>query len=265
MPRLLFAALLLIPTIPAVTAASPVDIVAVDADSTFAAEMAAGDAAYRGFDNDAAKDHYSRALAGDSTRYEVLWKLARAYSDCAIVAPREQMRGLFAEGERLARRCVALYPDSSRAHLALAIALGRMADSEGKKRRIALSREVKREADATLAIDPRSFEALHVLGRWHYEIASVGWFERKMAKIYGGVPSGASMKEARSCFERAIALDPKSPINHLWLGETLIKLENYAAARESLERCIELDDTLWNDSITKARARQRLEEIDSKQ
>jgi tetratricopeptide (TPR) repeat protein len=228
------------------------------------AAIHAGDAAYRSFDNDSARTHYSRALAVDSTRYETLWKLARAYSDCAVAAPRDQMPALFAESERLARRCVALYPDSARSHLALAIALGRMADTLGKKRRLEVSREVKREADATLSIDPYSYEALHVLGRWHYEIAGVGWLERSMAKIYGGVPSGASMKEARSCFERAIALDPQSPINHYWLAETLIKLDDRAGARASLERCIELDEVLWNDASLKTRARDRLAEIDRK-
>jgi tetratricopeptide (TPR) repeat protein len=234
-------------------------------DSTFVAEMKAGDAAFRSFENDAAWSHYFRAHAIDSTRYDAIWKLSRAYVQRGDVASRDEKKRLFAEATRLARQCVALYPDSAHAHFTLSLALGKMANISGGKRRIELSREVKSEADSALALDPHHFGAQHILGRWNYEIARLTWFEKSMAKIiYGGVPPGASMQNARSCFERAIALDPLTPINHLWLGETLIKLGDYDGARASLERCIELPDVLWDDRYGKDVARKRLKDIEGK-
>jgi tetratricopeptide (TPR) repeat protein len=237
----------------------------VSPDSTFTAEMSAGDAAFHAFDNTSAREHYSLAHAADSTRFDVLFKLSRACTDCAAAAPKDEKGRLSAESERLARRCVALYPDSAQAHFILALALGREANLAGGKRRIALSKEIKLQADSTLALNPRHFGAMHILGRWHYGIASLSWLERSFAKIiYGGVPPGASMEKARSYFEQAIALDPKTPINHYWLGMALIKLKDYAAARSELERCVALDDVLWDDKITKGKARKQLQDIERK-
>jgi tetratricopeptide (TPR) repeat protein len=234
-------------------------------DSTFTVAMAAGDSAFHAFDNVGARHHYAMAVVIDSTNFDALWKLSRAYTDCAAAVPKDEGEGLAAESERLARRCVALYPDSAQAHFTLALALGRMANLAGGKRRIELSREVKLEADSTLALNPRHFGAMHILGRWHYGIASLSWFERSIAKvIYGGIPEGASMEQARRYFEQAIELDPLTPINHLWLGETLIKLKDYPGARAALQRCTELDDVLWDDFRTKEKARERLEEIEGK-
>ena len=227
--------------------------------------MQAGDAAFHAFDNQLAREHYALAHAADSTRFDGLWKLSRAYTDCAAAAPKDEQGPLSAESERLARRCVALYPDSAQAHFVLSLALGREANLAGGKRRIALSQEIKLQADSTLALNPRHVGAMHILGRWHYGIASLSWFERSFAKIiYGGVPPGASMEKARSYFEQAIALDPKTPINHYWLGMTLIKLDDYTGARAELERCIALDDVLWDDKITKGKARKALSDIEGK-
>lgn len=246
-------------------AIAPSAALATPADSTFAAEMAAGDSTFHAFDNAAAREHYGRAVAIDSTSYDALWKFSRACTDCAAAAPKDKQAALSAESERFARKCVALYPDSAQAHFILALSLGRMANLAGGKRRIALSKEIKHEAESTLDLNPKHFGAMHILGRWHYGIASLSWVERSFAKIiYGGVPKGASMENARSYFEQAIAIDPKTPINHYWLGETLIKLKDYPGARAELERCTELDDVLWDDKRTKEKARQSLKDIEGK-
>jgi len=248
-----------------VSIATPSAAPALPADSTFTAEMAAGDSTFHAFDNPAALKHYSRAVAIDSTNYDALWKLSRAYTDCAAAAPKDKQSGLSAASERYARKCVALYPDSSQAHFTLALSLGRMANLAGGKRRIALSKEIAHEAQSALDLNPKHFGAMHILGRWHYGIASLSWLEKSFAKIiYGGVPPGASMEKARSYFEQAIALDPKTPINHYWLGETLIKLKDYTGARAELEKCISLDDVLWDDKRTKEKAQQRLKDIKGK-
>jgi tetratricopeptide (TPR) repeat protein len=134
----------------------------------------------------------------------------------------------------------------------------------GNKRRIELSKEVRREAETTLSLDPRHYGAMHVLGRWHYEVSGLSWLQRAAAKIiYGGAPGG-SYEEAKDWFERAIAVRPDMPLNYLWLGETLIKLDEYARARTELETCLALDNVMWDDSVTKARASKTLHEIEDR-
>jgi tetratricopeptide (TPR) repeat protein len=117
----------------------------------------------------------------------------------------------------------------------------------------------------SLALDPNHAGAMHILGRWNYEIASLGWLSKMAAKVvYGGVPPGASYEQAQEWFERAVAERPDMPLNHLWLAETLIKIHDYPRAREELQMCLDLDDVLWDDSVTKAQARKTLNEIEDK-
>lgn len=239
---------------------------ATEPDSTFIAAMHDGDAAFRAFDNYTAWEHYTRAVAIDSTDCTALWKLARVCVDRATATSKDERKDLLAQGERFARRSVALCPDSADAHVSLAIALGRMTNDVGAKRKITLSKEIKSVAETALAIEPQHPGALHILGRWNFGIATLGWFERSIAKvIYGGVPPGASIEQARWYFERAVAADPATPLNHLWLGETLIKLDDYTGARSQLNECITLPDVFWDDAVAKSRAEKRLKDIEGKE
>jgi tetratricopeptide (TPR) repeat protein len=234
-------------------------------EATLAAALREGDTAFRAFDNETARLCYQRAFAIDSTDCDVLWKLARSDVDRGMVAPDDEKPRWFASSEGLARRCVALYPDSSEAHFFLAVAIGQMTKVVGGKRRIELSKDVQREAEVTLAIDPNHAGAMHILGRWNYEVAGIGWLTKVAAKVvYGGAPPGASYENAKEWFERAIAIRPDMPLNRLWLGETLIKLDDYAGAREQLQMCLALDDVLWDDHLTKAKAAKQLRAIESK-
>jgi tetratricopeptide (TPR) repeat protein len=224
-----------------------------------------GDAAFQVFDNETARACYQRAFEIDSTDYYVLWKLARSDIDRGMAVPEDERAAWFESGESHARRCVALYPDSAQAHFFLAIAIGQITKITGGKRRIELSKDVKSEAETTLLLDPDHAGAMHILGRWNYEVAGLGWFSRVAAKvIYGGAPPGATYPLAREWFERAIAIRPDMPLNRLWLGETLIKLDDYNGAREQLQMCRELDDVLWDDNLTKAQAARQLQKIANK-
>ena len=235
-------------------------------ETKLAAALRDGDVAFQAFDNETARLCYQRAFAIDSTDCSVLWKLARSDVDRGMVAPDDEKRRWFASSEGFARRCVALYPDSSEAHFFLAVAIGQMTKVVGGKRRIELSKDVQREAEATLSLDPNHAGAMHILGRWNYEVAGIGWLTKVAAKVvYGGAPPGASYENAKEWFERAIAIRPDMPLNHLWLGETLIKVHDYPRAREELQTCLALNDVLWDDSRTKAQARKTLREIEGKE
>ncbi len=234
-------------------------------EAVVAAALRDGDAASEAFDNETARLCYQRAFAIDSTHCDVLCSLARANIQRGLIGPEDEKAGWFASSEELSRRSVSLCPDSSEAHFILAVAIGQMTRVVGGKRRIELSKDVKREAETTLSLDPRHFGAMHVLGRWNYEVAGLGWFSRLAAKVvYGGVPPGASYQQAKEWFERAIAIRPDMPLNHLWLGETLIKLRDYQGARGELQTCLDLDDVLWDDALTRALAQKKLRDIEGK-
>lgn len=238
-----------------------VSAAAASHNATLAEFLQAGDRAFAQFDNQAACAAYSKVVALDSSNYQGLWKLVRAYVDVGYNAEGEQQARYYFTAARLARRCVALYPDSVESHFFLAVALGRTALKVGGKKKVELSKEIKLEAERTLALDPKHDGAMHVLGRWNYELGNLNWALRAFAKIlYGGVPPGGN-EAAKTWFEKALALEPNSPSHQLWLGETLIQLKQYEQARAHLQACVNLPNVLWDDAINKKQAERTLKEI----
>jgi len=231
-------------------------------DPKFSQAVSAGDAAYKKFDNRTALTNYRRAVELDSSSYEALWKLARAYVDVGMTLPKNEQPQHYALGEKLARRCATLYPDSANGHFFLAVALGRVAMHEGGKRKIQISKEVKAAAERALQADPKHDGAMHVLGRWNYELADLNFIERTVAKIvFGGLPTGASYEQAVRYFEQAITSSPEKPVHHYELARPLLKLNRNTDARQHLEQCIALPEVFWDDAQHKLAARKLLEKL----
>ena len=221
-----------------------------------------GDLAYKKFDNATALSSYRRAVDIDSSNYEALWKLARAHVDVGTSLPKNQQLQYYVFGEKLARRCVTLHPDSAEGHFFLAVALGRVALHQGGKRKIQIAKEVKAEAERALQCNPEHDGAMHVLGLWNYELADLNFIERAVAKIvFGGLPTGASYEQAAQYFEQAIAHRPEAPLHHLEYGRTLFKLGRVVEARQQLERCAELPEFFWDDAQHKRAARRLLNKL----
>ncbi len=228
-------------------------------------ELALANAAYERFENKIALEHYLKVLEQDPENYQGLWKAARAYAD--VGKPFEQKdkdRALtyYLAADSLARRAVALYPDSADTHFILALCIGRVALFQGGKTKIRLSKEVKKEAERAIELNPRHDGAYHILGRWNFNIATLGWFLRAAAKvIYGGVPPGATLENAAKMYEKAIEFAPEKPVHRLEYGRTLIELGRKKEAREQLEKCLELPQVQWDDPAHKAEAKKLLKKL----
>jgi tetratricopeptide (TPR) repeat protein len=198
----------------------------------------------------------------DSTNYPALWKATRAHADVGFAGKGKEQEQNYRTAEKLARRCVALHPDSAESHFVLAMAVGRVALKVGGKKKIELSKEIKAEAERTLALDPCHDGAMHVIARWHYELGNLSWVLKSFAKVlYGGVPPSGGNEEARRWLEKAIACDPRSPLHHLWLGKTLLELKETDLARKSLEECLRLPPVYWDDEANKREAERLLQKI----
>ena len=127
-------------------------------------------------------------------------------------------------------------PDNPVNVLSVAIAHGRLATYSDTRTKVEFSRLIKADAERALKLDPNYAWAHHVLGRWHYEIASLGSVARWFAKlIYGGLPD-ASFAEAESHLQRAIELEPANLIHRLELGFVYQAEGRNGDARREFER-----------------------------
>ncbi|MBW1705481.1 MAG: hypothetical protein JRJ86_10005 [Deltaproteobacteria bacterium] len=225
--------------------------------------VAAGDAAFQRFDNQAAMESYQKGLEIDPQCYEATWKLARAYIDLGEkLTDKEQRKEYYLKAHELAKKAVEIKPEAAKGHLYLSISLGRVALDAGGKEKVRLSKEIKSEVDRTLAIDPNDDIAWHVLALWNRNISTLSWIEKQFANIFlGGVPKEASVEKAVECLEKAIQIKNDNLNHHLELGITYEVLDKKDLAIEEYEKVMELPISDSDDKDHKAKAEESLKRL----
>lgn len=190
---------------------------------------------------------------------EVLWRQSILWSDLGKAATSESRTlGFYRQAHAVAENAVSADPNHAWAHVAKAVAAGRVAKvTSSTKKSIQLSREVKEHADRAIELDDSLGAAYHVRGRWHREIATLTMVQRLFVKtVYGGLPN-ASLEQAVEDFRRAIQLEDRS-YHHLELGKTYETMGRVDAARTALKAAF---DAPWADPFDadyKREARERL-------
>lgn len=191
----------------------------------------------------------------------VLWRMSLNRIDIAkTVDSEETLAEHYKKALTLAEAALSVDSTSAHAHLAKAIAEGRIALDAGTRERVQRSRAVKEHTERAIELDPNLAPAFHVRGRWHREVSDLGFFERAVVKtVYGGLPT-ASFEQAVRDFKRAIELE-NIRFHHLELARTYLKMDRPADAREELKTVIELPAKEPFDARYKEEAQELLEEI----
>jgi len=144
---------------------------------------------------------------------------------------------LYQKASDYATRAVAASPEKGEGHTKLAIAQGRLALFKGGKIKVEMSKTVKAEAEKALEINPDNDEALHTLGAWHREVATLPGVLKMFAKlIYGGLPP-ASTEEAVKYLEKSTAATPKIIEHHLELGKCYMVRRQWGLAKKAWAQC----------------------------
>ena len=207
-------------------------------------------------------------LAADKAKPDdafILQKIARHTSDSIVDLPADAVAEKKRRAElalAYARRSVALAPDNAENVLSLAVCHGTLAVYSDTRAKITYSRLVKEDAERALALDPDYDWAHHVLGRWHYEVATLGATTRFFVRvIYGALPD-ASVAKAIEHLERAVALAPAVSPHHLELGFAYLAADRPADARAAFNRGLALPSTGKHDEAAKTRAREAIKRLD---
>lgn len=195
-------------------------------------------------------------------RADVLWRLAWTKVDIGEQTDDDdRQEQLYREALEVARTAVAADSLDDAAHLVLAIAAGRTALTAGTREKIELSRTVKEHADRAIALDPTNDGAYHARGRWHYEVASLGFLTRSIVRlVYGGLPD-ASYEQAAQDFQQAIDVSDRI-VHRLELGRTYRKLDQPAEARAQLQKVLAMPAEDPDDPMYKRQARAMLDEME---
>jgi hypothetical protein len=152
----------------------------------------------------------------------------------------------------------AAHPTKVEAQYLLAAALGAQADVEGGRTKIRAARALHEQLGAVFALDPAHAGAQHLLGRLHAAVRRMDSLTRWIATrlLGGGALAGASWAQARLLLESAVVGDPCVPDHHYELARLYVDIGQESAARERLERLLELpaSDPLHAAVFDRARA-----------
>jgi len=171
---------------------------------------------------DRARDLLEAAVARDGAGdVPALLALARAWFLFGEerAGTEEAKIAAYARARDLARRATELAPKNPDAHLWYAITLGSWSQAKGLLGEALALRNLRREVDAVLALDPRNIEA-HIMA---------GSIARELPVLLGG-----DRKESEEHFKIAQRLDPRLTGVRIELAQLYINMGRYPEARREL-------------------------------
>ena len=207
------------------------------------------------------------ALAPDDP--EVLIWTARTCIDVGDLIPetvpdrRTKRIQRYRAAERYARAAVKARPESTWPHFFLAVALGKLTEFADTRAQIAMAREIRKEVDKAIALDPDNGFAYHVLGVWHRRMAEINRAERLLARVFllKTVPAGRLADSVRF-LAKAIRHNPHVITHHLELAKTYRALGKPDLAKEHLAAVDRLAVKFSDDGMHKRNARKLLKQIE---
>ena len=192
----------------------------------------------------------------------ILQKISRQYSDLIVDLTTDEDRRKYAQiALEYSQRAVALEPKNAENVLSLAVCYGKLSVYSDTRTKIKYSRLVKEAAERALALDPNYAWAHHILGRWNYEVATLGAATRLFVRlIYGGLPD-ASTAEAVKEISLAVELEPGELAHQLELGFALVADGQNKKARAQFEKSLSLPSRQKYDDDAKKRAGEALAKL----
>jgi tetratricopeptide (TPR) repeat protein len=177
-----------------------------------------------------------------------------------LQASKERQADFYKAAKIYAERAIKVNANDSDANMVMSVASGRMALILTGKERVAYVREIKNYGERALAINPKNFKALHVMGKWHYEVSNLNAIEKAGLKVfYGGLPK-ASFDSSLYYYKKAASLSPTFVLNYLEMGKAYYKLKNKTKAIECLKQAMILPDVSSEDRVVKKEAGELLKE-----
>lgn len=225
--------------------------------------MVKADSAHAAKDYDLTMQLLEQALELDKKNDEILWKISRGYFDFADRKPNdlEYKKPFLYKGREFADRALALNDKSAGGHKWYAIHHGQIGEAEGTEQKIKNSYGMRDHTLLAIQYDPNDDANYHVMGRWHYALADLSWFERKIAGMIYATPPDASFEEALEFFTKANSLDPLDIRNMLYIGYCHDQLGNEDKATEWFNNAIKANAETDSEKSLQAEAKEALDDL----
>ena len=172
---------------------------------------------------------------------DILWRIARAHFEIADQTDNINIhKKHFYPGFKAVESAVRINPNSSKANHWYAVLVGKIGMLEGTEQKIKNSYEVEKYALKAIELDPSYDGTYHVMGRWHYELANLSWFERKIAEWVYTTPPNGGYEQAIFFFQKAINVKDDEIRHYFWLAKTYLKMSANKEAEKIFKKILTL-------------------------
>jgi tetratricopeptide (TPR) repeat protein len=222
--------------------------------------VASGDRAFHSMAYQEAIAHYDSALMAEPDLPDALWRLARVYVAWGEVAPEHLRESLYRRGAEHARHCIRIDSTKAEGHTWLAASLGNISLFVGKKEKVLLAREIKRELDKALAFRQDDDATYSILGSFYRALGSVGWLQRQLSAVFVSPLPDGGFPESELAFRKAIELAPQIPRHRYELGMLYLDWDRKEKAYEHFRAALALPVTAAGDTVARNKMLEILKE-----
>ncbi|NWT14133.1 RMD3 protein, partial [Vireo altiloquus] len=192
---------------------------------------------------------------------EFLWRLARARCDMwELTENADERRSYATEGKEELELALQKWDQSAECHQWFAILCGQVSEHESIPKRIQAGYVFKEHIDKALALKPQEPQLYYLLGRWCYQVAHLGWLEKRTVSALFEAPPTATVQDALQNFLRVEELSPGfSKAGRVYIAKCYRDLGNTSAAVLWMKLASELPGSTKED----AESEKELEEMRS--
>ncbi|KAM3853170.1 regulator of microtubule dynamics protein 3 isoform 1-T2 [Vipera latastei] len=182
----------------------------------------------------------NKPMYGD--KQDFLWHLARAYSDIyEITEDTEEKQSYARDGKEEAEMALQLGGQNAECHQWYAILCGQCSEHESIHKRIQAGHAFKKHIDEAISLKPDDPMSYYLLGRWCYQVAHLGWLERKTASALYEEPPLATVQDALQNFLKAEDLNSGfSKMGRIYIAKCYKELGDNSKAAHWLTLASEL-------------------------
>ncbi|XP_023019666.1 regulator of microtubule dynamics protein 1 [Leptinotarsa decemlineata] len=196
---------------------------------------------------------------------ELLWRLGKAHQK---ISEKSNVPSIIEEhiskGIQACSQALKLKDDSANIHKWYAILIGSRSDFVSLQEKISDGHIFKKHVDAALALCPTDPSLHHMLGRFDFEVASLKWYERKVAAALFGEPPNSTIPEALEHFmeaERLSNFDWKE--NKLMIAKCKIACGDYKEGVDWLQKASNCREGVAADDKVDAEVEELLKKYNS--